>query len=118
MSEHKVAACCRVSTNRKEQKSSLKTQIKKRLEFMKMLKACKQGRIDMLLTKSISRFGRNTLDTLKTLYELFNLGVKVYFEKENINNYNKEMRTMMGIYAGFAQEESKNMSDNIKWGYS
>ncbi len=144
MSELKVAAYCRVSTNHDEQESSLEaqvsyyeklivnhdgwklvkiyaerasgTQIKKRPEFMKMLKACKQGRIDLILTKSISRFGRNTLDTLKTLYELFNLDVKVYFEKENLNNYDKEMRTMMGIYAGFAQEESKNMSDNIKWG--
>lgn len=80
---------------------------------MKMIKACKQGKIDLILTKSMSRFGRNTLDTLKTLYEFFNLDVKVYFEKENLNNYDKEMRTMMGIYAGFAQEESKNMSDNI-----
>lgn len=81
-----------------------------------MIKACKQGKIDLILTKSISRFGRNMLDTLRTLYELFNLGVKIYFEKENLNNFDKEMRTMMEIYAGFAQEESKNMSDNIKWG--
>ena len=92
------------------------TQLKKRPEFIKMLKACKHGKIDLILTKSMSRFGRNTLNTLKTLYELFNLGVKVYFEKENLNNYDKEMRNIMGIYAGFAQEESKNMSDNIKWG--
>lgn len=90
--------------------------MKKHPEFMKMIKAYKQGKIDLILTKSISHFGRNTLDTLKTLYELFNLGVKVYFEKENLNNYDKEIRTMMEIYAGFAQEESKNMSDNIKWG--
>lgn len=144
MHKLRVAAYCRVSTNHEEQQSSLETQvsyygklisehedwqlakiyaeralgtqIKKRPEFMKMLKSCKQGKIDLILTKSISRFGRNTLDTLKTLYELFNSGVKVCFEKENLNNYNKEMRTMMGIYAGFAQEESKNMSDNIKWG--
>lgn len=81
-----------------------------------MLKACRQGKIVLILTKSISRFGRNTLDTLKTLYDLFGLDVKVFFEKENLNNYNKEMRTMMGIYAGFSQEESKNMSDNIKRG--
>ena len=144
MNKLRVAAYCRVSTNHKEQESSLETQIsyygkliaerenwqlvkiyaerasgtqlKKRPEFMQMIKACKQGKIDLILTKSISRFGRNTLDTLRTLYELFNLGVKVYFEKENLNNFDKEMRTMMGIYAGFAQEESKNMSDNIKWG--
>ncbi len=143
MSKLRVAAYCRVSTNHEEQESSLETQIsyyekliaerddwklvkiyaerasgtqlKKRPEFIKMLKACKHGKIDLILTKSMSRFGRNTLDTLKTLYELFNLGVKVYFEKENLNNYDKEMRTIMGIYAGFAQEESKSMSDNIKW---
>ncbi len=144
MNKLRVAAYCRVSTNHEEQESSLETQIsyygkliaehggwelvkiyaerasgtqmKKRPEFVKMIKACKQGRIDLILTKSMSRFGRNTLETLKILYKLFNLGVKVYFEKENLNNYDKEMRTMMGIYAGFAQEESKNMSDNIKWG--
>ncbi len=110
-----MTAYCRVSTNHEEQESSLearisyyeklisdhegwklvkiyaerasRTQIKKRPEFVKMLKACKQGKIDLILTKSISRFGRNTLNTLKTLYELFSLGVKVYFEKENLNNY-------------------------------
>lgn len=64
------------------------TQTKKRSEFMKMIKACKQGKIDLILTKSMSRFGRNTLDTLKTLYKLFKLDFKVYFEKENLNNYN------------------------------
>lgn len=144
MKELRVAAYCRVGTNHEQQESSLETQIsyygkliaayngwqlvkiyaerasgtqmKKRPEFMKMIKACKQGKIDLILTRSISRFGRNTLDTLRTLYELFGLNVKVYFEKENLNNYDKEMQTMMEIYAGFAQEESKNMSDNIKWG--
>lgn len=144
MNKLRVAAYCRVSTNHEEQELSLETQIsyygkliaeregwqlvkiyaerasgtqmKKRPEFMKMIKACRQGKIDLILTKSISRFGRNTLDTLKVLYELFNLDVKVYFEKENLNNFDKEMRTTMGIYAGFAQEESKSMSDNIKWG--
>ena len=145
MNKLRVAAYCRVSINHKEQESSLEaqisyyekliaehddwqlvkiyserasgTQLNKRSEFMKMLKDCKRRKIDLILTKSISRFGRNTLDTLKTLYELFNLGVKVYFEKENLNNYDKEMRIMIGIYAGFAQAESRNMSDNIKWGF-
>ena len=144
MKKLRVAAYCRVSTNHEQQESSLETQIsyygkliaehddwrlvkiyaerasgtqtKKRPEFMKMIRACKQGKIDLILTKSVSRFGRNTLETLKTLYELLGLNVKVYFEKENLSNYNKEMRTMMGIYVGFAQEESKSMSDNIKWG--
>ena len=144
MNKLRVAAYCRVSTNHEQQESSLETQfsyyskliaghdgwqlvkiyaerasgtqMKKRPEFMKMVKACKQGKIDLILTKSVSRFGRNTLETLKTLYKLMSLNVKVYFEKENLSNYDKEMRTMMGIYAGFAQEESKSMSDNIKWG--
>lgn len=144
MKKLRVAAYCRASTNHEQQESSLETQIsyygkliaehddwrlvkiyaerasgtqtKKRPEFMKMIRACKQGKIDLILTKSVSRFGRNTLETLKTLYELLGLNVKVYFEKENLSNYNKEMRTMMGIYVGFAQEESKSMSDNIKWG--
>lgn len=144
MKKLRVAAYCRVSTNHEQQESSLETQIsyygkliaehdgwqlvkiyaerasgtqmKKRPEFMKMIKVCKQGKIDLILSKSVSRFGRNTLETLKTLYELLGLNVKVYFEKENLSNYDKEMRTIMGIYAGFAQEESKSMSDNIKWG--
>lgn len=144
MNKLKAAAYCRVSTNHEEQESSLETQIsyygkliaeckdwqlvkiyverasgtqmKKRSEFMKMIRACKQGKINLILTKSVSCFGRNTLETLKTLYELLGSNVKVYFEKENLSNYDKEMRTIMGIYAGFAQEESKSMSDNIKWG--
>lgn len=104
MGKLRVAAYCRVSTNHEEQESSLEaqisyygrliaehkdwqlvkiyadrasgTQINKRPEFMKMIKDCHRGKIDLILTKSISRFGRNTLDTLKTLYELFNLNVK------------------------------------------
>lgn len=144
MKQLRVAAYCRVSTNHEEQDSSLEaqtsyyeklitnhpgwklvkiyserasgTQMKKRPEFLKMIKACRQGKIDLILTKSMSRFGRNTLDTLRVLYELFNMGVKVEIEKENLNNYNKEIRTIMGIYAAFSQEESKSMSDNIKWG--
>ena len=130
MRELRVVAYCRVSTNHEEQDSSLEaqisyyeklitnhpgwklvkiyservsgTQMKKRPEFMKMIKACKQGKIDLILTKSMSRFGRNTMDTLRVLYELFNIGVKVEIEKENLNNYNKEMRTIMGIYAAFS----------------
>ncbi len=125
MNNLRVAAYCRVSTNHEEQESSLETQIsyyeklitehedwqlvkiyaervsgtqlKKRPEFMKMLKFCKQGKIDLILTKSISRFGRNTLYTLKMLYELFNLGVKVCFGKENLNNYDKEMHIKFTI---------------------
>lgn len=81
-----------------------------------MLKDCEKGKIDLVLTKSISRFGRNALDILKVSYKLFNMGIRVEFEKEQLNNFDKELRTYMSIYAAFAQEESQNMSDNIKWG--
>lgn len=112
MKKLRVAAYCRVSTNHEEQESSLETQIsyygrlianhegwelvkiyderasgtqmKKRPVFMKIIRACKQGKIDLILTKSVSRFGKDTLETLKTLYELLGLNVKVYFEKENL----------------------------------
>jgi len=87
------------------------TQMKKHPGFMKMIKACKQGKVDLILTKSISRFGRNTLDTLKTLFKLMSLNVKVYFEKENLSNYNKETRTMDGnlcrICSGRKQEHKR-----------
>lgn len=73
-----------------------------------------KGKIDLVLTKSISRFGRNTLDILKVSYKLFNMGIRVEFEKEQLDNFDKELRTYMSIYAAFAQEESQNMSDNIK----
>lgn len=144
LSIFRVAAYCRVSSEYEEQESSLElqrsyyeqyirshkdwtlvniyaekvsgTQIDHRTQFKRMINDCKKGKIDLILTKSISRFGRNTLDTLKTAYELHNIGVKVKFEKEKINNYDKEMRVIMAIHAAFAQEESQNMSDNIKWG--
>ncbi len=92
------------------------TNIKKRTEFKRMIKDCKKGNINMILTKSMSRFGRNTLDTLKAARELASIGVIVKFESENINNMNKEMRIIMGLYAAYAQEESRSMSENIKFG--
>ena len=144
MKKVRTAACCRVSTQYEEQESSLEIQIAyfterinsdpqmklvdvyaekasalnmgNRPEFNRMIRDCRKGKIDLILTKSISRFGRNTLETLKTARELYELGVKVEFEKEKINNYDKEVRTAMEIYAAFAQQESQSMSENIKMG--
>lgn len=70
----------------------------------------------MILTKSISRFGRNTLASLKALQELDALGVDVFFEKENLWLHQKEMQMMITMFFAFAQAESENMSRNIKWG--
>lgn len=81
-----------------------------------MMQDCRKGLIDLILTKSVSRFGRNTVDTLTAAIELFHLGVKIEFEKEQINNYSREMRTAMALHTVFAQEESQAMSDNIRWG--
>ncbi|MFT3952294.1 MAG: recombinase family protein [Oscillospiraceae bacterium] len=146
MPKIKVAAYCRISSFHEEQESSLDlqkthyehliqsnsnwvfagiyadkatgTQTDCRPEFNRLIRDCKKCMVDLILTKSLSRFGRNTLNTLKIAYELFNIGVKVEFDKEKINNYNKEMRFAMAMYAAIAQEESKNMSNNIKWGIS
>ena len=110
MSKLKVAAYCRVSSDHEEQESSLIVQkayyekyiqnnkdwilvdiyaermsglrLEDRTEFQRMLEDCEKRKIDLILTKSISRFGRNTLDTLKILYKLFNMGIIVEFEKE------------------------------------
>ena len=144
MSKLRVAAYCCVSSDSDEQENSLEVQteyyerfilshedwelveiysekasgtnIQDRAEFNRMMQDCRSGLIDLILTKSVSRFGRNTVGTLTAAMELFHLGVKVEFEKEQINNYSREMRTAMALQAAFAQEESQAMSDNIKWG--
>lgn len=144
MSKLRVAAYCRVSSDSDEQENSLEVQteyyerfilshedwelveiysekasgtnIRDRAAFNRMMQDCRSGLIDLILTKSVSRFGRNTVGTLTAAMELFHLGVKVEFEKEQINNYCREMRTAMALHAALAQEESQAMSDNIKWG--
>ena len=83
--------------------------------FCKMLADCREGKIDMILTKSISRFARNTLTLLETVRELKALGINVYFEKENINSISGNGELMLTILASYAQEESRSVSENCKW---
>lgn len=84
-------------------------------EFKRMLEDCEAGKIDIILTKSISRFARNTVDLLATVRHLKNLGIEVRFEKEHINSMCGDGELMLSILASFAQEESRSISDNVKW---
>ena len=139
----RVAAYCRVSKGTEELLNSLDTQkqyyealitgnplgenagifvdvasgknIKARSDFQKMLKACRKGKINIILTKSVSRFRRNTVDVLKTLEMLRGLHVDVWFEVEGIRLLSETSRLMLELYIVFAQEESETKSMNIKW---
>lgn len=88
----------------------------RREQFQRLLYDCDRGKIDLILTKSISRFARNTLDLLEILRHLRDIGVEVFFERENINSLGGEGEFMVTILGSFAQEESRSISDNIKWG--
>ena len=141
----KVAAYCRVSTDEEEQKNSYQAQIeyytdkinknpewqmagifadegitgtqaKKRPEFLKMIRLCRQGKIDVILTKSLSRFARNTVDSLNYIRELRTLGIAVISEKENINTLTAESEMLITIMSCFAQAESESISKNVAWG--
>ena len=141
----RVAAYCRVSTDNEEQASSYEVQIehytayinnnpewemagifadegitgtntKKRAEFNRMIGECMSGRIDMVITKSISRFARNTLDCLKYIRLLKDKNIPVYFEKENINSMDSKGEIMLTIMASLAQQESQSLSQNVKLG--
>lgn len=92
------------------------TNAEKRDGFLEMLSECEKGNINIILTKSISRFSRNTLDLLNTVRHLKELGVEVRFEKENINSLSGDGELMLTILASFAQEESRSISENVKWG--
>jgi DNA invertase Pin-like site-specific DNA recombinase len=85
-------------------------------EFKRLLADCEAGKIDIILTKSISRFARNTVDLLETVRHLRELGVEVRFEEQNINSMSGDGELMMTILASFAQEESRSLSENVKWG--
>lgn len=139
----KVCAYARVSTDHKSQGESLENQInyyeniisnnpdyeyagafadrgmtgttENRPEFQKMLELCRSGNIDLIITKSISRFARNTTVMLQTVRELKDIGIAVRFEKENINTLSGDGELMLTVLSSFAQEESKNVSDNLKW---
>lgn len=86
-----------------------------RAEFRRMIEDCRQGKIDIILTKSISRFARNTVTLLETVRELKQYGVDVYFEKENIWTFDGKGELLLTIMASLAQEESRNMGENITW---
>lgn len=86
-----------------------------RVELQQLLQDCRDGKIDIILTKSISRFARNTVDLLETIRMLRELNVEVYFERESISSLNIEGELLLTILASFAQEESKSVSDNCKW---
>ncbi len=91
------------------------TGIKKRQDFRRMLRDAENGKINLILTKSIQRFARNMVDLLKTVRHLKNLGVEVWFEKENIHTLSSDGELMLTILASFAQEESRSISENVKW---
>lgn len=86
-----------------------------RAEFQRMISDCRAGRIDMVITKSISRFARNTVTLLEVVRELKSLDVEVYFEKENIHSTSGDGELLLTILASFAQEESLSVSENCKW---
>ena len=86
-----------------------------REQFQRLLQACRQGAVDMVITKSISRFARNTVTLLETVRELRRLGIDVYFEEQNIHTLNTEGELMISLLASYAQEESLSASENQKW---
>lgn len=91
------------------------TETKKRDEFKRLLQDCDAGKIDLVLVKSVSRFARDTVDTLKVTRHLKDLGIDVYFERENIHSVSKEGELLLTLLAAFAQAESLSISENIKW---
>lgn len=141
----RVAAYCRVSTDSDEQATSYEAQIKhytdfikknsewkfsgiyaddgisgtntkKREEFNRMIEDCMIGKIDMIITKSISRFARNTLDCLKYIRQLKEKNIPVFFEKESINTMDSKGEVLLTIMASLAQQESQSLSQNVKLG--
>ena len=141
------AAYCRVSTDSEEQLTSYEAQVsyyknyiknkpewefidiyadegisgtntKKRAEFNRMIEDCLAGKIDMIITKSVSRFARNTLDCLQYIRMFREKEISVYFEKENINTLDAKGELLLVIMGSLAQEESRSLSTNTKWGYS
>lgn len=140
-----MAAYCRVSTDQEEQLLSYENQVnyyknfiqnnpeyvyagiyadegitatntKKRDDFKRMIKDCRKGKIDIIITKSISRFARNTLDCLNYVRELKELGIGIIFEKENINTLDAKGEVLLTILSSLAQDESRSISENSTWG--
>ena len=141
----RVAAYCRVSTLQEQQESSYEAQvnyytekikanpnwklagiyaddgksatsIRKRSDFKSMIEDCMAGKIDLVLTKSISRFARNTVDALTNIRKLKEKNIAVFFEKESINTLDGSGELLLTILSSQAQEESRNISENCHWG--
>ena len=141
----RVAAYCRVSTKEEDQLNSYEAQKSyytdkimenkswtmadifadegitgtsayKRKDFLRMIRHCRQGKIDMILAKSVSRFARNTVDTLNYTRELRGMGIPVIFEEQNINSIYPESEFLITIHGAFAQSESEGISSRVKWG--
>ena len=93
------------------------TKAEHRPEFMRMIEDCKKGKINRILVKSISRFARNTVDTLKYIRELKELGVSVFFETQGIDTMTPNGEVLITILAALAEQESRTISTNIKWSY-
>lgn len=92
------------------------TSTKKRTQFNTMIEIAKAGGIDLIITKSISRFARNTVDCLSTIQELRRYGTEVWFEEDNLSSLDPKIEFVISVIAGMAQEESRNNSENVKWG--
>ena len=92
------------------------TGMRHRSEFRRLIADCERGKIDIILTKSISRFARNTVDLLKTVRSLRERNISVRFERENIDSLTGDGELMLSILASYAQEESYSISENVKWG--
>lgn len=92
------------------------TQANKRKEFMRMINLCRQGKIDMILTKSVSRFARNTVDCLNYVRELKALNIPIFFEKEGLNTMHMTSEIYIGMHGIFAQSESESLSGNVRIG--
>ena len=141
----RVAAYCRVSTDEEDQLNSLETQMQyytskiaenpnwtmvgiyadegitgtradKRDKFMKLMRDCQKGKVDYILTKSTSRFARNTVDSLTWIRKLRAIGIGVYFEEQNLDSSKVENETLIGFFSVMAQSESESISGNVKWG--
>ena len=142
----RIAAYCRVSSSGEEQLHSYAAQVKfyteiltadescelvgvyadegisgtsakKRPRFMEMIEDCRVGKIDAIITKSVSRFGRNTVDTLVYTRELKSLGIDVYFEKESLHSISPDGELLLTLMAAFAESESQSLSENVSWGF-
>lgn len=92
------------------------TQASRRPQFLKLIEDCEAGKIDIVICKSISRFSRNTLDAVTYIQKLLGLGVRLIFEKEGIDTDSKFSEMLITVLAAFAQEESRSLSENVKWG--